>query len=260
MKIKYAASKMRDKKYYNLAHEGSNDLQHPATLVLLKLFNKSEKVLDMGCGEGTRLATLLKYADFSNKKVYGIDVSKIAITLARKSYPSINFSVGNLENLPYKTQAFDLLYSAFVFEHLTDPEKVIKEALRVLKTDGLFMIIAPNFGAPNRRSPNSLENKITKLLTGFIKDFLPFKNSSLGWQKVTPQSNKYTIDADTTVEPYLLSLVKYCQNLGFKTESFTSNWEIDNFSLFQSGFKILGEMKMFPFVYWGPHLSAVFKK
>lgn len=251
---------MRDKKYYTLAHEGSLDLNHPAMQILLKLFSISEKILDMGCGEGTRLTTLIKKTDSPRKNAEGIDVSEIAIKLALKKYPGVIFKVADLERLPYKDNQFDLLYSAYVFEHLTDPEKVIKEAFRVLKPGGFFMIIAPNFGSPNRRSPNSTENKIAKLIFGFIKDIFYAKKISLDWQRVIPKSNEYTIDADTTVEPYLLSLIRYSKLLGFKSENFSSNWEIDNFSSFQSVFKFFGSMKIFPFVYWGPHISAVFKK
>lgn len=253
------ASKLRNKEYYQLAHEGSSDLDHPAIQMLLKLFSRSEKILDMGCGEGTRLATLINKTHAYRKKAEGIDASKIAISLASKKYPDINFVEGNLENLPCESGQFDLLYSAYVFEHLTDPEKVIKEAFRVLKQGGFFMIIAPNFGAPNRRSPNSTQSKFEKLFLGFIDDFAFFKNNHLKWQKVVPKSNIYTIDSDTTVEPYLLSLIRYCEKLGLKTVSFSSNWEVDDFSIFQLLFKFLGRLKIFPFVYWGPHLSVVFK-
>lgn len=252
------ASGLRDKEYYHLAHEGSSDLSHPAMKVLLKLFKRSETILDMGCGEGTRLAALMEKTNALKKKAEGIDASKIAISLALKKYPNINFGVGNLESLPYKDGQFDLLYSAYVFEHLTDPEKVLNEAIRVLKKGGFLMIIAPNFGAPNRRSPNSTQSKLKKLLTGFINDFVFFKNR-LQWRGVIPKSNIYTIDSDTTVEPYLLSLIRYCKKLGLKTVSFSSNWEVDNFSIFQLLFKLLGALKIFPFVYWGPHLSVVFK-
>lgn len=254
------ASELRNKKYYHLAHEGSSDLSHPAMRVLLEYFKKSENILDMGCGEGTRLATLIKEVNAPGKKTEGIDASKIAISLASKKYPDLNFVEGNLENLPYQDGKFDLLYSAYVFEHLTNPEKVLKEAIRVLKNKGFFMIIAPNFGAPNRRSPNSTQNKLKKLFLGFIGDFKLFKDNHLKWKKVVPKSNKYTIDSDTTVEPYLFSLIRYCEGMGLKTVSFSSNWEVDNFSIFQLLFKLLGRLKIFPFVYWGPHLSVVFKK
>lgn len=261
--MKSKAEELRDAKYYGLAHEGSTDLTHPAMKILLKIFRKSSEVLDMGCGEGTRLSTLLTSSKKVAVRAFGVDASALAIKLARKKYPQINFQIANLEKLPFKDSQFNLLYSAYVFEHLINPEIVLKESLRILKKEGRLMLIAPNFGAPNRRSPNSKENKITKLIQGLINDFyLLFSNkvSSLNWQSVTPMRDKYTIDADTTVEPYLLSLIKYCQYLGFKVEYTSTNWSVDRFSFFQFVFRILGSLKIPPFLYWGPHLSIILRK
>lgn len=253
------AEKLRDKKYYHLAHRGSADLSHPAMKILLKIFKGSEIILDMGCGEGTRLATLLKNSN-GKKKILGIDASEIAIKLAGRNYPEIDFMVHNLENLPFKAGEFDLLYSAYVFEHLTAPENVVKEAYRVLKPEGRLVIIAPNFGSPNRRSPNSTENKLLKLCEGFINDFKKQSRSKLEWTFVAPREDEYTIDADTTVEPYLRSLIKYCQSLGFNVEYYSSNWKVDKFSVFQFPFRVLGLAGIYPFTYWGPHLAIVLRK
>lgn len=257
------AEKLRDRNYYKLAHEGSTDLVHPSMKVLLKLFEESHSILDMGCGEGTRLATLAKAAGGKSKQnLFGVDASKIAINLAKKKYTRINFQVGNLEELSFKDGEFDLLISAYVFEHLESPKQVLKEGNRILKVNGRFIIIAPNFGSPNRRSPNSKQNKLFKLIVGFLSDLktLLKKSNSLNWEKVNPKRESYVIDADTTVEPYLLTLIKYCQSLGFNVEYFSSNWEVDKFSSFHLIFRILGRIGIFPFKYWGPHLAVVLKK
>lgn len=259
--MKSTAKNLRDTNYYGLAHEGSTDLTHPSMKILLGLFSKSEKILDMGCGEGTRLNTLNQKAKSKNKKeLVGADISRVAIKIAKQKYPNIKFLVADLENLPFKGEGFNLLYSAYVFEHLTNPEKVLGESLRVLKRGGKFMIIAPNFGSPNRRSPNSKENKIKKLLKGLIDDCTILERKSLNWKSVVPLKNVYTIDSDTTVEPYLLSLAIYCQDLGFTVEYYSSNWKVDNFSPFQILFRLLGNLNIYPFKYWGPHLSIVLKK
>lgn len=261
--MKPAAEKLRDNKYYSLAHQGSSDISHPAVTVLLKIFEDSRKILDMGCGEGTRLATLIKIEHPKiPQKIYGVDASEIAIELAKKNYPGITFKVGDLEKLPFKDKEFDLLISAYVFEHLTNPEKVIVEAMRLLAKDGKLVIIAPNFGSPNRRSPNSTEGKFQKLWRGLISDLrsLNNKNRSLNWTKVTPQRSSYITDADTTVEPYLLSLVLFCQSLGFVVEYYSSNWSVDRFSFFQLLFRISGTLGIYPFRYWGPHLTLVLRR
>ncbi|MBI3485824.1 class I SAM-dependent methyltransferase [Candidatus Daviesbacteria bacterium] len=255
------AEKLRDNNYYTLAHKGSLDLNHPSMKKLLKLCEDSNFILDMGCGEGTRINLILATINTS-PQAYGIDVNKLAIEKARKQYPKINFTKGNLEKLPFKDNFFDLVYSAYVFEHLMNPETVMEEARRVLKPKGMLVIIAPNFGSPNRRSPNSKEKKINKLIKGFLSDLINLnkKNiSNLNWTKVEPRSEIYTIDSDTTTEPYLNTLILYTKQ-NFKINYFSSFWDQDRLSLFQLVFKILGLLKIYPFYLWGPHLMVVLEK
>lgn len=243
------------KNYYEKAGEGSSDINHPAMEKLKELSKNSLDILDMGCGEGTRLA---KIAD-NKTSVYGIDISKKAIEIAKKKYPKFNFFVGNLEKLPFSDEKFDLVYSAFVFEHLDNPEKVIKEGIRVLKKGSNMLIAAPNYGAPNRASPPFGGNRICKLITGFVKDFIPSKD--LSWHKVTPiaDAKKYEIDWDTTIEPYAGSLVRYLGSLGLTVTHCSTSWRMEkaNASFPQKIIRKLGEAGIYPFKNWGPHLVVV---
>lgn len=262
MRSQSGAEKMRDADYYSVAHQASTDFEHPSMQVLLKQVALATDILDLGCGEGTRLDGLLKHAS-SRAKAVGLDVSHVAIEKARQQYPKLSFRIGDVAQLPFSDHEFDLVYSAYVFEHLTDPEAVVKEARRVLKESGKLVIIAPNFGSPNRRSPNSTRGKLTKLVSGLVDDFkllFSARQSSLNWQTVVPQTDQYFIDADTTIEPYLLSLQKYCQTVGFKIDYVSSNWSQDKFSFFQLLFRCLGVSGFFPFSYWGPHLCLVATK
>jgi len=244
--------------YYDIAAKGSSEMDHPAMQKLADLAKNSAEILDMGCGEGTRLANI---AD-KNTHIFGIDISPKAIAIAKKKYPRFNFRVGNLEKLPFHDEKFDLVYSAFVFEHLDNPKKVIKEGIRVLKRGSCLLIAAPNFGAPNRASPPFKGSRFLKLITGFIKDFVP--SGDLGWQKVKPiaDTEKYESDWDTTVEPYVGSLVKYLRKCGLTITHFSSGWKMEkaNASALQKIFKILGEAGIYPFKNWGPHLVVVAQK
>ena len=134
--------------YYELAEKGSLDIKHPGMQLLLKIAQNKYNILDLGCGEGTRLG-LIKG---KNKKLTGIDISANAIKKAKSAHAKINFLSGNVEKLPFDNGSFDLVYSAFVFEHLDEPEKVIREAVRVLESSGSLIIIAPNYGAPSQPS------------------------------------------------------------------------------------------------------------
>jgi len=52
-------------------------------------------------------------------------------------------SVG--ESLPFPDASFDIVYSANVLEHTQDPERVLSEALRILRPGGLLHMEMPNF-------------------------------------------------------------------------------------------------------------------
>jgi ubiquinone/menaquinone biosynthesis C-methylase UbiE len=260
-----AAEKMRDQRYYRSAARASQDIMHPGTTLLISETGKAGKILDLGCGEGTRLANLLRRTSNKGhvKEVIGIDVNPVAIKLARRKYPQLKFVVGTMTHLPFADDYFDLVYSAYVFEHLTQPESAIREAARVVRPNGKIIILAPNFGSPNRRSPNSTQNKVVKLIGGFYRDLWLFFRKSLPglhWLPVTPLTDRYTQDADTVVEPYLNSLLKFGHFLGLKTDFSSSFWSVDRFSIFQFPFRIFGWLGIYPFNLWGPHLGIVFRK
>lgn len=258
---KTLAEKLRTKKYYKLAHQGSTDLSHPAMKLLIERISPVKKILDLGCGEGTRLFSIIDFLGGAYEGV-GIDSNKKAINMAKQQYKSCKFINEDLEKLRFNNDSFDLAFSAYVFEHLEHPEKVLIEAARVVKENGTIVIIAPNFGSPNRRSPNSIENKFLKLMVGLAKDLIINKNLNfLDWTKVTPQTFNYNmIDADATCEPYINTLIGYCNYLGLKIEYADTFWEIDKFSLFQLPFRMLGLLKIYPFYMWGPHFCVIMKK
>lgn len=252
---------MNNRSYYQIAKEGSLYIDHPGMKVLQKLAANSASILDLGCGEGTRL----NYLKSDQKEVLGIDFNKTGINLAKKSFPQIQFKIANLENLPIKKQSFDLVYSAFVLEHLKNPEKVLNEIIRVVAFKGYVVLIAPNYGAPNRVSPPFQRSKIKKLFRGILNDFimLVFKDNKLNWQFVKPISIKgsYEIDCDTIVEPYIGTLIPYLRSKGLVIEKADTCWseELIEVKFYQKIFNFFGRVGLYPFWMWGPHLLIVAK-
>lgn len=248
--------------YYHLAQKGSLDVYHPGMRALKKLAPKAEKILDLGCGEGTRLSWLAE----KGRRGVGVDISPTAIKMAQKSYPQLEFIQADLEKIPLESESFDLVYSAYVLEHLEKPEKVLQEAIRLTKKDGSLVLIAPNFGAPNRASPPFAGSRLIKLIRGFLDDSLRiFKKAPvLAWHRVKPLANseKYQIDWDTTVEPYLGTLISFLKVNGMEIEEATSCWEYElaGAKPHQRIFKALGQFGIYPFTIWGPHLVVVAKK
>jgi len=246
--------------YYQVAKKGSLDRKHFWFRELKRQASSCEKILDLGCGEGSKLNLVAK-----GKKAVGVDISFTAIKKAKKQYPYFEFMQCNIEDLPFKDSQFDLVFCAFVLEHLDNPERVINEALRVSKPGGKIFFVSPNFGSPNRCSPPFKGSRIKKLVKGFLNDFfLAFKRiESLGWQKVVPDFSvkRYSQDTDATCEPYVLSLKKYLEARNVKIVRWGSLWEeeVSNPRFIQKIFKFLGKANLFPFKFWGPQLLIVGK-
>ncbi len=247
------------KNYYDKASAGSKSggrLQQ----ILNRLSKKNTRILDVGCGEGTRLSNLIR----KSSHLYGIDASEYAIRRAKKQYPDIHFKSGNAEDLSYKNESFDVVYSAYVLEHLSNPRAVIDEMVRVTKNDGTIVLAAPNYGSPNRSSPVYLGNRLVKLLKGFITDYMKQINpdTDLNWEPVVPREDMYEMDTDTVVEPYARSLVSYLSFKGLTILEVNTCWEeeLEGAKMQQKIFRKLAEWNIYPFVYWGPHILVVARK
>ncbi len=99
-----------------------------------------DSILDVGCGEGFTLHRLKMRGIGS--KLEGIEYSKAAIELGKKTYPDIKITEGSIYELPYEDNTFDLVLCTEVLEHLEDPEKALKELVRVSKK--YLVISVPN--------------------------------------------------------------------------------------------------------------------
>ena len=102
---------------------------------------QGRRVLEVGCGNAY---TLARYAE-KGAQIYGIDLTEAAIKIARKrfAYRTLkgDFTVGDAEKLPYKTESFDCVCSMGVLHHVPDPEKAVAEIYRCLKPGGRLIVM-----------------------------------------------------------------------------------------------------------------------
>lgn len=102
-----------------------------------------DKFLDIGCGVGV-LTTMVK-GTYPNCEVWGTDISDKAMhenTLENPQIKYLHQYVGNQDNLP--DNYFDVVFSGEVLEHLDDPNDLFKDAKRVVKQGGKFIVTTPN--------------------------------------------------------------------------------------------------------------------
>jgi SAM-dependent methyltransferase len=99
---------------------------------------EGKAILDVGCGIGTYVAKFRRFSE----DVHGVDVDDERVAKAQESLPNIQVSAG--EHLPYEDGRFDVVFLHEVIEHVDDDRATIREALRVLRSDGRLVIYAPN--------------------------------------------------------------------------------------------------------------------
>jgi O-antigen biosynthesis protein len=116
--------------------------EHFARYVYAREFCRGEDVLDTGCGVGYGSAYLAEVA----AHVVGLDNDPRAIRFAGSHYarPNTTYLVGDCQNLPLQSQAFGVVTSFELIEHLPDAKAYLEEVLRVLKSDGTFVVSTPN--------------------------------------------------------------------------------------------------------------------
>ena len=85
-------------------------------------------LLDICCGTGD----LAETAAQRGAHVTGVDFAEPMIEIARVRVPSLQFEVGDAEELEFEDASFDLAVCAFGLWHVGDPDKAISEASRVL--------------------------------------------------------------------------------------------------------------------------------
>lgn len=103
-----------------------------------------KNILDIATGTGD-LAISLTSTDA--KEIIGLDISDGMLEVGRKKISSKNLDgiismvIGDSEDLPFKDHTFDAITVAFGVRNFENLEKGLSEILRVLKPDGIFVIL-----------------------------------------------------------------------------------------------------------------------
>ena len=108
---------------------------------LLPHLKSGLRVLDFGCGPGTITVGLARAVDPG--EVHGIDAEASQIDLARAAcaaggHANAAFHVGDVTNMPFEDNFFDVAHCHAVLMHVPDTSAVLAEVKRVLKPRGLL--------------------------------------------------------------------------------------------------------------------------
>ena len=114
------------------------------------------RLLDFGCGPGTISVGLAKAV--APGEMHGVDMDEAQVELARSIAASQGrdnamFHVGDVTDLEFEDNSFDITHCRNVLIHIPDTAAVLSEIKRVLKPGGIIacreMICASSFAHPD---------------------------------------------------------------------------------------------------------------
>lgn len=143
-------------------------------------------VLEVGCGEGRGVSTLMERAT----SFTAVDKIREVIDGLQQKYPSGRFISMNIPPLGgLKDNAYDSIVSFQVIEHIQDDVLFLKEIHRVLKPGGIALLTTPNRKMSLSRNP------------WHIREYLPNELSALA-ARIFPQVELKGITGNEKVMAY----------------------------------------------------------
>jgi SAM-dependent methyltransferase len=116
------------------------------------------RLLDVGCGSGFAL----RLAADGGATVTGLDASATLLEHARRRVPGAPLVQGELEDLPFEADSFDVVTGFNSFQYAARPAAALAEAVRVLAPGGRVLYL--NWAPPDQSEASAYLAAIGKLL------------------------------------------------------------------------------------------------
>lgn len=105
---------------------------------------RGRRLLEVGCGVGIDLVRFAR----AGAAVTGVDLAEVSIDLARKNFQhnglAADLRVMNAEELEFEDDVFDVVYAHGVLQYTADPQRMIRELVRVLRPGGEGILMVYN--------------------------------------------------------------------------------------------------------------------
>ncbi len=108
---------------------------------IAKFATHGKQIVEVGSGPGTFLKLL---RENSSGMIIGLDPSISMAYFSHSKYLFADMIIGVAEALPFKENSIDVIFCAFSFRDFFNKKLFLEEAFRVLKRDGLLVILETN--------------------------------------------------------------------------------------------------------------------
>lgn len=116
------------------------------------------RYLDAGCGSGMAAAM----AALRGAEVSGVDAAEGMLAIARSRVPAGDFRQGDLEQLPFADESFDVVTGFNSLQYAGQPVAALREAGRVTRRGGAIVVMT--FGDPTGMEVVALLSALKSLL------------------------------------------------------------------------------------------------
>lgn len=106
-----------------------------ANSLVKKMSSEEAKIVDLGCGSCDW--------NIDHLKLLGVDINKDLLQLAQEKNRLSDYKIADATNTGLPTGSFEIVTAFEFLEHVSDYDKVIKEAHRLLKEGGVCVISVP---------------------------------------------------------------------------------------------------------------------
>jgi demethylmenaquinone methyltransferase/2-methoxy-6-polyprenyl-1,4-benzoquinol methylase len=120
-----------------------NEEMRAAAIAMLDL-SADDRVLDVGCGTGFATEGLLEHTE----DVHGLDQSPHQLAKAYEKFGKrgpVRFYQGDAERLPFRDDAFDVVWSSGSIEYWPNPVATLRDLRRVATPGGQVLVVGPNY-------------------------------------------------------------------------------------------------------------------
>jgi len=133
--------KDKERSYFNPKEQRDLDTFYRRILdKMVRLKPAPATLLEIGCAGGH----FLLLARDRGYSVKGIEISEYASEQARTRY-GLDVLTGTLEDNDLPDQSIDIVYLKDVLEHVRNPLAFLEECRRILKPDGIIVVLVPSY-------------------------------------------------------------------------------------------------------------------
>ena len=175
-------------------------MSKPIWVAMLDSVNitKGTRLLDIGCGGGG--SSVL--ASERGAQISGLDAAEALIAIARDRVPNGDFHVGDLEELPYDDNSFDVAFASMSIMFAKNPPIALREMKRVIVSEG--QITAGIWGKPEDCEYRHILEAVVTAMPSPPSGRDPFALSGDGiLEEMMESAGLEVIDSGETDAPFL---------------------------------------------------------